>query len=137
MVRLHLLFTIFRHILMSVHTFFSNRTKAVLTKRRPRNVQQHRAASPTSMNDQAPGGSGASCIGEDAVVSCCFPTPSRERRWPPNIPHIFKAKGMQMPSCCGEQKQPSRRELYNSCIRFCCLLSVFSSSRAPSLSLKF
>lgn len=82
------------------------------------------------------------CIGEDAAVSC-FPTPSRERRWPPNIPHICKAKGMQMPTGCGEQKEANRRELYiyiyilyNSCIRFC-LLSVFPSSRTPSLCLNF
>lgn len=77
------------------------------------------------------------CTGEDAAVSC-FPRPSRERRWPPNIPHICKAKGMQMPTGCGEQKEANRRELYIyiSCIRFC-LLSVFPSSRTPSLCLNF
>ena len=100
MVQLHLLCTIFCHILKYVFVF-SNRTKAVLTKRRPRNAQQHRAASPKSMNDQAPG-AGVSCTGEDAAVSC-FPTPSRERRWPPNIPHICKAKG---------QTEANQRELH-------------------------
>lgn len=77
MVQLHLLCTIFCHILKYAFVF-SNRTKAVLTRRRPRNAQQHRAASPTSMNDQSPGGAGVHRWG-----CCCF-----------MLPHAFSGEKM-------------------------------------------